>query len=75
MRRGAGGMLLKWGTDKADELGLPVYLESSPEGHNLYLKYGFQDMELHELDLSEFGVPELHRTWLMMYYPKEKQPN
>ena len=35
-------MLLKWGAEEADRLGLDSYLESSPEGKSLYEKYGFQ---------------------------------
>ncbi|EXJ54247.1 hypothetical protein A1O7_09584 [Cladophialophora yegresii CBS 114405] len=48
--RGAGGMLIKWGLDIADALGLPAYLESSPVAHRLYQKFGFQDID--ELVLS-----------------------
>ncbi|EXJ70812.1 uncharacterized protein A1O5_05802 [Cladophialophora psammophila CBS 110553] len=43
--RGAGGMLIKWGLDIADELHLPAYLESSPVAHNLYQKFGFRDID------------------------------
>lgn len=74
MRRGAGGLLLKWGTDLADELGIPIYLESSPGGHELYLRYGFEDKEVHEMDMTPYGLPAMHRIWLMMYNPGTKQP-
>jgi hypothetical protein len=43
-RRGAGSMLVKWGTDQADERGIPCYLESSPEGFGLYNKHGFKEV-------------------------------
>ncbi|KIW25934.1 uncharacterized protein PV07_09068 [Cladophialophora immunda] len=43
--RGAGGMLIRWGLDVADELHLPAYLESSPAAHNLYQKFGFRDID------------------------------
>lgn len=36
MRKGAGMMLVKFGTDIADEMGLPCFLEGSPEGLSLY---------------------------------------
>lgn len=42
--RGAGSMLIQWGLDIANKLRLPAYLESSPAGHKLYQKYGFQDI-------------------------------
>ena len=54
-RRGAASALLKWGTDRADQLGLPVYLESSSEGHDLYGRHGFEDAEVFEVELGPFG--------------------
>ncbi|KAK6429086.1 hypothetical protein LTR95_014766 [Oleoguttula sp. CCFEE 5521] len=42
-RRGAGGMMLKWGCDLADQLSLPGYIEASPEGSHLYRAFGFYD--------------------------------
>jgi GNAT superfamily N-acetyltransferase len=44
-RRGVGGMLVKWGTSKADKLHIPCFLESSPFGYGLYRKLGFEDVE------------------------------
>lgn len=40
-RRGAGKMLLEWGTKKADELGVKGFVEASIDGRQLYEKYGF----------------------------------
>lgn len=48
--RGAGGMLIKWGLDIADERHVPAYLESSPVAHKLYQKHGFQDIDELVLD-------------------------
>ncbi|KAI1357107.1 hypothetical protein F5Y01DRAFT_266775 [Xylaria sp. FL0043] len=45
-RRGAGGMLIKWGIDEARKLGLPAYVESSRVGHDLYLRNGFRDIDI-----------------------------
>ena len=66
--RGAGGMLVDWGTRKADELGLPAYLESSAKGHRFYQKYGFKDLEILRVDFSQFGGP-LHEQPLMIREP------
>ena len=44
-RQGVGGMLVRWGTEKADKLGLECFLESSPFGYGLYKKSGFQEQE------------------------------
>jgi hypothetical protein len=38
-------MLIRWGLDKADELHIPAYLESSPVAHKLYQKFGFRDID------------------------------
>ena len=54
-RRGAGTMLLKWGIDKADQLGLDSYLEGSSLGRPLYERHGYQPVREVKSDLSEFG--------------------
>jgi hypothetical protein len=46
---------MEWGKQKADELGLPIYLESSAKGHGFYCKHGFEDVEVMTIDLSEWG--------------------
>ncbi|KAF1850857.1 acyl-CoA N-acyltransferase [Cucurbitaria berberidis CBS 394.84] len=66
--RGAGGMLVDWGSKKADELGLPVYLESSIKGHRFYQKHGFEDVDIFKVDFSKFGGP-LHEQPLMVRKP------
>lgn len=38
---GVATPLLRWGLDQADEQGLPAYLNASPLGKPVYLKYGF----------------------------------
>ncbi|ORY06770.1 acyl-CoA N-acyltransferase [Clohesyomyces aquaticus] len=70
-KRGAGRALLRWGTTKADTVGLPVYLESSPAGHPFYLKHEFADIDRFDLDLRPFGGPEEpYITPLMLREPK-----
>ncbi|KAE9365496.1 hypothetical protein N431DRAFT_387799 [Stipitochalara longipes BDJ] len=45
-RRGAGSMLMKWGTDIADSLGLKAFVQASRQGkEHLYQKFGFVDNE------------------------------
>ncbi|KAH8781898.1 acyl-CoA N-acyltransferase [Hyaloscypha finlandica] len=39
--RGAGKLLVQWGTEKADELGLRTFVEASYFGRPLYEKFGF----------------------------------
>lgn len=67
--RGAGGMLVEWGTKKADELGLPAYLEASPEGHRVYLRYGFRDLDILKFDMAQFGGEGVYNEPLMLREP------
>ena len=48
-RKGAAELIMRWGTKKADELGLNCFVEASPLGKPLYLKHGFQVVEDWEL--------------------------
>ena len=64
-RRGAGSALMEWGKQKADELGLPIYLESSAKGYPFYKKHGFEDVETFVVDFSPYGGP-VHEQPLMM---------
>jgi GNAT superfamily N-acetyltransferase len=54
MRRGAGKMLMKFGTDIADEVGLPCFLEGSPEGLGLYRASGFEVVGWIWVDLKKY---------------------
>lgn len=54
--KGAGSLLLQWGIEKAEEMGLPCYLQASEEGRRLYEKYGFEAIDAKEFDLSEYGL-------------------
>ena len=67
-KRGAGGQLVKWGTRRADELGLPTYLESSSAGHRFYQSHGFKDIEILQVDFSPWGGP-VHEQPLMIRDP------
>lgn len=43
--KGAAGMLLRWGIQKADEEGTETYLEASPDGKPIYEHFGFEEVE------------------------------
>lgn len=45
MRRGAGTMMLEWGCKLADHLSYDVWIEASPSGNQLYMHFGFEDLE------------------------------
>jgi hypothetical protein len=44
-----------WGLQKADELGLPTYLEATSEGKPLYERFGFQTVHVTTFELSRYG--------------------
>lgn len=54
MRKGAGKLLVRFGTDLADELGLPCFLEGSPEGEGLYRSCGFEPVGVIWMDLDKY---------------------
>jgi GNAT superfamily N-acetyltransferase len=60
-RRGAGGMLVRWGCEKADEAGVQAYLEASPIGAPLYARHGFVGLEEMQLDLRKYGGDKVMR--------------
>lgn len=57
-RRGLGALQLKYGLDKADEMGVQSYLESSPKGKGLYAKYGFKEEGTMKFDARDYGRAE-----------------
>ena len=40
-RRGVGKLLMAWGLEKADEMGLECYIDATSEGVPLYETFGF----------------------------------
>jgi len=44
-RRGAGSKLVKWGVDRADEMGVEAFLEATRFGRHMYEQHGFQVTE------------------------------
>jgi GNAT superfamily N-acetyltransferase len=54
-RNGLGGRLVQWGVSIADESRLPVYIEGTEKGLNLYLKYGVKEVDRVEVDLEKWG--------------------
>jgi GNAT superfamily N-acetyltransferase len=47
--RGLASRLLRWGLERADEVGLETYLSASPLGRPLYEKFGFRLVEEREV--------------------------
>ncbi|KAL2783854.1 hypothetical protein BJX66DRAFT_110874 [Aspergillus keveii] len=57
-RRGIASDLLKWGFEKSEELGLPLYLEATAEGRPVYERYGFETVKVQGFDARLYGVDE-----------------
>lgn len=64
-RRGAGSMLVRWGTERADEANVEAYLEASPMGAPMYARHGFEPMKRVALDLTKYGGDEVLEFILM----------
>ena len=47
--RGAAGLLVQWGTEQADKLGIEAYVEGSYLGRSVYERYGFVMMHVAEM--------------------------
>ncbi|KAL6713246.1 hypothetical protein ACLMJK_009367 [Lecanora helva] len=76
-RRGAASMIVKWGCEKADELGLPAYLEATAAGLPIYLKEGFEKLDEVIIDCDAWpgglgpGGTGKHR-YAMLYRPARR---
>jgi ribosomal protein S18 acetylase RimI-like enzyme len=67
--RGAAGMLMRWGLERADEEALEAYVEASPQGEALYERFGFRERERLILDLEGKGTREKEFVEIMMVRP------
>jgi len=52
-RRGAGMMMMEWGTKKADEMGLDAFVEATDDGYPLYKAAGFVTVNEFVLDVED----------------------
>ena len=51
-------MLMRWGTDKLEEMKVPGFIVSTNQGYGLYLKHGFQEIGRWEVDMSRWPPGE-----------------
>lgn len=58
MGKGAAGRLMRWGMERADEDGLPVFLEATAAGKRVYEKYGFRELGHDKFDWPEGSTVE-----------------
>lgn len=67
--KGAAGMLMRWGLEKADEEGVETYLEASPAGKPIYEHFGFQEVDRLVHNLEGKGVEEKEYLEVIMVRP------
>ncbi len=72
-RQGIGSALFQYGLEclGADEV--PIWLVTQTRGRAMYLKLGFQDIDVIDVDLSEYAGPwqgfGIHRNVCMLRQP------
>lgn len=71
--RGIGSTLLRWGTAKADEWQVRIYLEATREGYPVYIKHGWEPIGKVYLDREKYGGQGQESFVLMMREPKPLQ--
>lgn len=68
-RRGAGAMLIRWGTEQADDAQLPAFLEATMVGVPLYTREGFQARHEEVFDLKKYGLEGTDVSTVMIREP------
>ncbi|RFU28351.1 hypothetical protein B7463_g7994, partial [Scytalidium lignicola] len=69
-KKGLGTLLLKEAFDRADTEGKRAYLEAMEAGHNLYLRLGWADVDLLEVDVGKWGGEGKAPYWVMVREPQ-----
>lgn len=69
-RRGLARRLLGEVLALADTEGKRALIGATADGHPLYLKLGFEDVDLIDIDLRPFGGKSVTRQWVQIRQPK-----
>ena len=65
-KKGLGSKLIHLALEEADKVGASAYVEASPAGLPVYLKYGWKPVEEKLLDLRPYGCDGIeHHLFLM----------
>jgi N-acetylglutamate synthase-like GNAT family acetyltransferase len=72
-RKGIGRLLVQWGVDVAEQLGLPIYLEATSKGCGLFESAGFERLTHEKLvhKASVIGQKEDEEVPLMVKMPSK----
>lgn len=72
--QGSGGMLIRWGLDRAKEEGACAYLEAGAAAKGLYERYGFEQVgDVRMLDLKPYGIDANFQLANMRWRPQESK--
>lgn len=73
-RKGLGRILLEDTLAKyPDKEGKVTYIEATVPGHPLYLKLGWEDVDLISIDAKRYGEEEPILNWVMLRQPLGKK--
>jgi len=72
--RGIGSKLLDHCLEIADRERLPAWLSAFPGSHNLYLRFGFEDVEHQDIDLNKWDNYRFRGFGIYRQYCMARQP-
>ncbi|KIW13290.1 hypothetical protein PV08_08478 [Exophiala spinifera] len=64
-RQGAASLLMTWGVERADDRGVAIYVEASPDASRLYEKHGFHEVSRLRLDMAPWKEGDYFNTCMI----------
>lgn len=72
-KKGVGSAMFRYGFEHLGADKVPIWLVTQMRGRSMYLKFGFQDIDVIDVDLSEYAGPwqgfGVHRNICMVRQP------
>ena len=81
-RKGVGSLVMDWGLERADRMGLECFIEATEEGKPCYERFGFEVLDRNELHVEKKEPGEGWREaegqllpfmWWSMYKPAKSR--
>ena len=60
--QGLGSMIMEWGVEKGEALGVPSIILSTDVAYGFYLKYGYREVERRVVDMGQWGGSGLYKN-------------